>query len=138
MNKQIVLKPRMSEKTYGLSLARNLFVFEVPAGASKQTVAAAVTAQFGVAVVNVNMMNVKGKAKRTIRKGGRPTMGKRSDIKKAYVTLKQGDSLPFFATEEDKDAKKKDKKADKTEKTEKPAKAKKSLFGKRKAEKEKD
>lgn len=116
MDKLIVLKPRMSEKTYGLSLARNVFVFEVPYEASKQAVAGAVAAQFGVTVVNVNTTNIKGKAKRTVRKGGRPTNGRRSDIKKAYVTLKDGDSLPFFATEEDKDAKKKDKKAEKADK----------------------
>lgn len=114
MDKQLVLKPRLSEKTYGLSVAGNVYVFDVPAAATKQSVEAAVKAQFGVTITNVNMVNVKGKTKRTVRKGGRPSMGQRSDIKKAYVTLKQGDSLPFFETEDDK--KKSDKKADKAEK----------------------
>ncbi len=111
MEKQLVLKPRLSEKTYGLSITRNVYVFDVPAGASKQLIAAAVTTQFGVTATDVNIAVIKGKAKRTVRKGGRPVMGQRSDIRKAYVTLKAGDKLPFFETEEDK--KKADKKADK-------------------------
>lgn len=96
MDKQMILKPRLSEKTYGLSLTRNIYTFEVPGDATKHTVARAVAAQFNVTVEEVNVINVKGKAKRTVRKGGRPTNGKRSDIKKAYVTLKEGDKLPVF------------------------------------------
>lgn len=132
MDKQMVLKPRMSEKTFGLSQAGNVYVFTVPGSASKQSVAAAVTAQFSVTVTNVNITNVKGKQKRTVRKHSRPVMGKQSDIKKAFVTLKEGDKLPFFDVPEDK---KSDKKAEKkTEAAEKPAK--KGLFGKAKAAKE--
>lgn len=120
MDKLMVLKPRMSEKTYGLSLAGNVYVFSVPENATKQSVAAAVTSQFGVGVTNVNIAVIKGKAKRTIRKGGRPVQGQRSDIKKAYVTLKEGDTLPFFETEDDKKSDKKaDKKAEKADKKEK-------------------
>ena len=106
MDKHMILKPRLSEKTYGLSLAGNTYAFEVPGDANKHTVASAVSAQFDVTVENVNIINVKGKTKRTVRKGGRPTNGKRSDIKKAYVTLKEGQSLPFFNVEEDDAAKK--------------------------------
>lgn len=115
MDKQMVLKPRMSEKAFGLSQTGNVYVFTVPEGASKQSVAAAVTAQFGVGVTNVNIANVKGKQKRSVRKRTRPVMGQRSDFKKAFVTLKEGDKLPFFETEDDK-KKKSDKKADKADK----------------------
>lgn len=111
----MVLKPRMSEKTFGLSQTGNVYVFTVPENASKQSVAAAVTAQFSVGVTNVNIANVKGKQKRSVRKRSRPVMGQRSDFKKAYVTLKEGDKLPFFETEDDK-KKKSDKKADKADK----------------------
>ncbi len=107
MENTIVLRPRISEKTYMLSETRNTYVVEVPASASRDLVAKAVAAQFKVTVTSVNIINVKGKAKRTVRKGGRQIMGQRSDIKKAYVTLKEGDKLPFFADPED------DKKADK-------------------------
>jgi large subunit ribosomal protein L23 len=108
IEKTITLRPRLSEKAYLLSEMRRTYVIEVPASASRDLVAKAVAAQFNVTVEGVNILNVKGKAKRTVRKGGRPTMGKRSDIKKAYVTLKEGDKLPFFADPEDE---KKDKKA---------------------------
>lgn len=108
MDKQMILKPRLSEKTYGLSLVGNTYTFQVPGDANKHSVARAVAAQFNVTVEDVNIINVKGKAKRTVRKGGRPTAGKRSDIKKAYVTLKEGDKLPIFdAIEEDDKADKK-------------------------------
>lgn len=118
MEKFMTLKPRISEKTYALSLARNTYVVEVPTDANKDTVAKAVAAQFGVTVETVNVIIVKGKTKRTVRKGGRPTMGKRADVKKAYVTLKEGDKLPFFADpdEEKKADKKAAKKAKKEEK----------------------
>ena len=55
----------------------------------------------------------EGKAKRTIRKGGRTAAGQRPDIKKAYVTLKAGEKLPFF--DEPEADKKADKKAAKKE-----------------------
>ena len=110
MEKTTLLKPRLSEKTFALAGANTVYVFDVPASANKQTVAAAVTAQFEVTVLDVRMVNVKGKTKRTVRKGGRAVAGQQSDRKKAYVTLKDGDKLPFFDTPEDD---KKDKKADK-------------------------
>lgn len=112
MEKNTVLRPRLSEKTFGLSSA-SVYVFDVPSSANKQTVAHAVAAQFDVTVVNVNITNIKGKAKRLIRKGGRPVNGQRSDIRKAYVTLKEGQKLPFF--EEPETDKKAAKKASKKE-----------------------
>lgn len=119
MDKLMVLKPRISEKTYMTSQTTRTYVVEVPGDANKDTVAKAVATQFGVTVKTVNMVNVKGKVKRTVRKGGRPTTGKRSDFKKAYVTLNEGQSLPFFAAAEEEAAaeeKKSDKKAAKKEK----------------------
>lgn len=110
MDLQLPLKPRLSEKTYGLSLVHNTYAFEVPGDANKHAVARAVAAQFNVTVTDVKILNVKGKTTRTVRKGGRPVNGKRSDVKKAYVTLKEGDTLPIFATEEEAKA---DTKADK-------------------------
>jgi large subunit ribosomal protein L23 len=105
----MILKPRMSEKAYGLSTARNTYVFDVPTDANKHSVARAVAAQYGVGVDGVNITNIKGKAKRTVRKGGRAVMGRQNAIRKAYVTLKTGESLPIFAALEAE--------AEKTEKT---------------------
>lgn len=100
-NKTMALKPVMSEKTYAESQSRNVYVFNVPGNANKLTVAGAVEAQFNVSVEAVNILNRKGKAKRTVRKGGRPITGRQSDVKKAYVTVKRGDSIPVFAAVEE-------------------------------------
>jgi large subunit ribosomal protein L23 len=98
MSKIITLRPRLSEKTYGLSVQRT-YVVDVPTDVNKHTVARAVEAQFEVKVSSVNIMNLKGKAKRVISLTGKRlsnTQGKRNDLKKAYVTLAEGHSLPFF------------------------------------------
>ncbi|MEO5627648.1 MAG: 50S ribosomal protein L23 [Candidatus Saccharimonadales bacterium] len=101
----MVLKPRMSEKAYALSTSQNTYVFAVPYESNKVTVAAAVEAQFKVTVEEVNISLLKGKKKRSYRRGGRPTVGETSIIKKAYVRVKAGDSIPIFAAMEEEDAK---------------------------------
>lgn len=116
MSKTMVLRPRVSEKAYALSQVRNTYVFVVPASANKPEVANAVAAQFNVTVEDVNIVNVKGKVKRTVRKGGRAIVGKDVDLKKAYVTLKQGDAIAIFASEEDQKAESDKKSAKKSEK----------------------
>ena len=112
MSKQISLKPRMSEKTYATSLATNTFVFEVPSSANKLQIADAVSQQYEVTVTNVRTIVSKGKQARSIRLGKyrKNVMGSRSDFKKAYVTLKEGDSIPVFAAIEE--AEKAEKKAE--------------------------
>ena len=126
MSKTLLLKPRVGEKSYGQSLTKNTYVFVVPNDANRTEVAAAVEAQFEVSVTDVNVLNVKGKAKRTVRKGGRQSAGRDSDFKKAYVTLKEGDSIAVFAAEDD--AKEKEQKAN--ERTSK------AVGGRRKTKKE--
>lgn len=101
----MALKPRMSEKAYATSQSLNTYVFAVPYEANKVTVAAAVEAQFGVTVEDVNISILKGKKKRSYRRGGRPTVGETSNIKKAYVRVKAGDQIPIFAAMEEEDAK---------------------------------
>jgi large subunit ribosomal protein L23 len=124
-NLEIVLKPRMSEKAYGVSQLRNTYVFDVDGDANKHTVARAVSEQYTVTVLAVRVVNQKGKVKRTVRKGGRPSMGRTSDNKKAYVTLKAGDTLPIFAAIEEAEAKEA-KVAEKVEKAAAKAEAKES------------
>lgn len=96
MNKQMALKPRMSEKTYDLYQRENIFVFVVPKAANKITVADAIKDQFGVTVEGVRIMIEKGKAKQSYSKRKRPVAGKRADKKKAYVKVKKGDKIPIF------------------------------------------
>jgi large subunit ribosomal protein L23 len=103
--KTLKLIPRLSEKAFSVSEVRNTFIFVVPRESSKQSIAAAVTAQLGVQVASVRVLNQKGKSKRTIRKNGRPAAGRNSDMKKAYVQLKQGESLPFFLDSSDQEKK---------------------------------
>jgi large subunit ribosomal protein L23 len=105
MSKSIILIPRMSEKAYATSQSLNTYVFDVPKEANKHTVAQAVSVQFNVSVASVNIANVNGKTKRSYRKRGRAVTGRQSDTKKAYVTLKQGDTLPLFAAVEESEAK---------------------------------
>ena len=83
----IVLAPHITEKSTMLS-EQNAVVFKVAGGASKPEIKAAVEALFGVSVVNVNTMVTKGKTKRW---KGQPY--RRSDSKKAIVTLAAGQSI---------------------------------------------
>ncbi len=105
--KSIILTPRISEKAYGMSQreGNKTYVFIVPQAANKHTIARAISAQYEVTVTDVRTTTVKGKAKQSYRKGGRPIAGVRSDMKKAYVTLRAGDALPLFVEEAAEDAK---------------------------------
>lgn len=101
MDKTMILKPRISEKAYAQSQTADVYTFVVPKDANKTTVAQAIEAQFSVTVTAVNITNVKGKVKTSYRKRGGRTTGARADIKKAYVTVKEGDAISVFANEED-------------------------------------
>lgn len=105
MYKSVIVKPRLSEKSFAQS-QNGVYVFAVPTEANKHSIARAIEAQFDVKVSSVNISNLKGKTKRTIsQKGRRVATGSQSDIKKAYVTLAEGYSLPIFAAEEEAEAK---------------------------------
>ena len=83
----VVLAPHITEKSTLLS-EQNAVVFKVANDASKPQIKAAVEALFGVNVTNVNTIVQKGKSKRW---KGRPYT--RSDMKKAIVTLAEGQSI---------------------------------------------
>ena len=83
----VVLSPVITEKSTMLS-EHNAVVFRVAKDASKPAIKAAVEALFNVGVTKVNTMIAKGKTKKW---KGRPYT--RSDVKKAVVTLKDGDSI---------------------------------------------
>jgi len=141
MSKTINLRPHLSEKTYGLS-AKGVYVFTIDKDVNKHSVARAVESQFEVKVVAVNVTNLDGKAKRTVSVTGKRSVnsnGKRNDIKKAYVTLAEGQSLPFFAAVEEAETKEQNTQekiekaaAKQAEKAAKPARR--GLLGKKKAE----
>ena len=83
----VILSPHITEKSTMLS-EQNAVVFKVAPGASKPQIKAAVEALFGVTVTGVNTMVTKGKSKRW---KGKPYQ--RSDVKKAIVTLADGQSI---------------------------------------------
>lgn len=91
-----IIYPRMSEKSFGQS-KENTYTFNVPLDANKISVKEAVERQYKVKVTTVNINVTKGKIKRNVKKSGARIYGKRSDYKKAYVTLVKGDSIPVFA-----------------------------------------
>ena len=83
----VVLAPHITEKTTLLS-EQNAVVFKVANSATKPQIKAAVEALFNVDVTGVNTIVQKGKTKRW---KGRPYV--RSDVKKAVVTLAEGQSI---------------------------------------------
>lgn len=88
--------PVMSEKAYSSSHS-NVYVFKVPLGLNKNEIWQAVEEQFGVTVVNIKTLVQDGKSVRYSRGKGRyPGTTYRNDFKKAYVTLKEGDSIKVF------------------------------------------
>ena len=82
-----IIAPIITEKATMLT-DQNKYAFKVPLGATKDEVKAAVEALFKVKVLAVNTIRVKGKTKMF-----RGAPGKRSDIKKAIVTLAKGQSI---------------------------------------------
>jgi len=109
MSKTLILKPRLTEKNYALSQSR-VYVVEIDKSVNKHSVARAVSEQFEVEVQSVRIANIQGKRKQTRSLTGKRysnSKGRRNDIKKAYVTLKEGHSLPFFAAVEKQEAQEK-------------------------------
>lgn len=103
---ELRIHPRISEKTFAQS-QDTIYVFDVPVRANKQQISHAVAKQYDVTVVDVNTVLAKGKVKKSYRKGGSPVVGKRNDVKKAYVRLAEGQTLPFFDQAEEKAGEKK-------------------------------
>lgn len=92
---ELKIHPRISEKTFAQA-QNGTYVFDVPVRATKQQITDAVKKQYSVEVVDVNTVLAKGKVKKSYRKGGAPVVGKRRDVKKAYVRLAEGNSIPVF------------------------------------------
>ena len=88
----VIRAPRVSEKTARLQEVSNQYVFEVATTATKADVKAAIEQIFDVKVAAVNVVNVKGKAK-----AFKNRVGRRSDWRKAYVTLADGQTIDVTA-----------------------------------------
>ncbi|MCV6626067.1 MAG: 50S ribosomal protein L23 [Cellvibrionaceae bacterium] len=91
---KVLLGPVVSEKAAMAGDDANQVVFKVTTDATKAEIKAAIEQLFEVKVEGVRVLNVKGKTKRT-----RHGIGKRSDWKKAYVRLEQGQDIDFAVAE---------------------------------------
>jgi len=89
-NYQIIKRPLITERSTQLRERSNSYVFEVDRDANKVTIKKAIEELFSVKVAAVRTANVHGKWKRV----GRFT-GRRSDWKKAIVTLVEGQTIPL-------------------------------------------
>lgn len=90
---QVLLGPHISEKA-SLAAENNQVCFKVAADASKPEIKKAVEALFNVNVEAVQTVKIKGKTKLT-----RSGLGKRKDIRKAYVKLAEGQDIDFMDVE---------------------------------------
>lgn len=88
---KIIVGPVVAEKASRVAEQSNQVVLKVLPSANKLEIKHAVEMLFEVKVASVTTTNVKGKVKRTGR-----IMGKRSDWKKAYVTLVDGADINFL------------------------------------------
>ncbi|MES9855733.1 MAG: 50S ribosomal protein L23 [Sedimenticola sp.] len=89
---QVLQGPVISEKSTIAADTVRQFVFKVVQDASKPEIKKAVELMFDVKVEHVRVVNIKGKAKRF-----GSMMGRRSNIRKAYVKLAEGSDIDFGA-----------------------------------------
>lgn len=87
---EVLRAPQVSEKATFLAEKNNQIVFLISPDATKSEVKAAVEALFKVTVKSVQVLNIKGKSKRFGR-----SFGRRSDVRKAYVSLGIGQEINF-------------------------------------------
>jgi large subunit ribosomal protein L23 len=93
---EVLIKPVLTEKMLNLSERARKYGFIVNHDANKSDVKRAVEKKFNVNVETVRVINVKGKNKRMSTRRGM-TFGRRSDRKKAIVTLQKDQKIDFFA-----------------------------------------
>ena len=89
--REVVRRPMLTEKSTVLREQLNQIMFEVDRRANKVEIRQAIEKIFNVKVTDVRTVNYEGKRRRAGR-----LMTKRSDWKKAYVTLAPGQKLDFF------------------------------------------
>ena len=87
---QVLVAPIVSEKATQAAEQSNAVLFKVLQDASKPEIKAAVELMFKVQVKGVSVLNQKGKTKRFGK-----TVGRRDHVRKAYVTLAEGQELNF-------------------------------------------
>ena len=92
----IMIKPIVTEKATKLSEQLNRYTFRVSLNANKYQIKSLVEQLYGVKVVNVNTLVVRGKNKSRWTKSGL-LRGKTSAYKKAYITVGEGETIDFYS-----------------------------------------
>ncbi len=98
----IIKRPLLTEKMSRLEEAERKYGFEVHPAANKHEIKAAIESKFDVKVIKVSTQNRLGKVKSmTTRSSGKSirTQGRRTNWKRAIVTLREGDKIDFFEVE---------------------------------------
>ena len=91
---KVLLGPHVTEKAAIIGESSNQYVFQVIPDATKPEIKKAVETLFEVEVDAVRVTNVKGKVKRSGQR-----LGRRKDWKKAYVRVKEGQTIDFMGGE---------------------------------------
>ena len=102
MYSELIIKPLLTEKMAVMEEHQNKYAFLVDINANKTEIKKAIEAKFDVKVTKVATIRQMGKYKQmTVRSGGRTirTSGKRSDYKKAIITLEKGSAIDIMRGE---------------------------------------
>lgn len=91
---EVLRGPHISEKATLIAEANNQITFKVAGNATKPEIKEAVEQLFKVKVEGVQVVNIRGKNKRS-----RFGMGKRNDVRKAYVRLQKGQDIDFTSVD---------------------------------------
>lgn len=91
INFQVIKRPLITEKSNSLKELHQQYCFEVNLEANKYQVKQAIESVFKVHVTDVKTLRIRGKTRRVGKHSG-----KRSNWKKAIVTLKEGQKIEFF------------------------------------------
>jgi len=91
-----LLRPLLTEKSTGLTEKKGQYVFVVKTDADKTDIKAAVEKKFGVEVKSIRTAICLGKSRAQNTRKGR-IYGKKSDWKKAIVTLEKGQSIDYYS-----------------------------------------
>ena len=93
---EILRKPLLTEKVTQLTDKLNRYAFLVNPKANKIQIKTAIEAMYGVNITAVNTMRYVGKLKTRNTKAG-PVSGRAATVKKAVVTLKDGETIDFYS-----------------------------------------
>jgi len=94
---EIIKSPVITEKSTKMAEKGERYIFRVDRSANKIQIAKAIQELYGVTVIGVNTVNYAGKRKSRMSKGS-AVAGRKPAYKKAFIKLKEGDIIDYFAS----------------------------------------